>query len=247
MTSFIDWDDVDTTQRSGKGKGGGNSGKFMRLEANQTHTIRPVHKPVMFYKCYHKQGSQLRTAIIDNDNSSLKEKHPQIRPSRRFAMVVFDRDDDNKMKILEFGATIYEKFKSYKEIAGEQPGGNNGGDFTITVNCPNGKKDRDTNYEVKFAKRCPFSEEEKELITSEQKAREEDKGEYDLRKIFRPVTDEEAEEKLFGEGSSDSDSSSESESESESKSDVKPKKEEAVAAAASSSDDGDDPFNWDDE
>ena len=245
MASFIDWDDVDTTKR-GKGRsGGGGGGKFMRLEANQTHRIRPIHKPVMFYKFYHTANGQFRTAIIESpEKSSLKEKHPQLRPSRRFAMVVFDRDDDNKMKILEFGSTVYEKFKSYKQITKEEPGGANGGDFNITVECPNGKKDRDTTYDVQFAERCDFSDEERELIQAEQAARKEDKGDYDLKKIFRPMSDEEVEEKLFGESGGSGGDSEENEQKPKPREQAEqPKKVEA--SAKSSSDD--DPFNWDDE
>ena len=248
MANFIDWDDVDTTQKT-RSSGGGGGGKFMRLETNTVHRVRPIHKPVMFYKFYHKENGQFRTAVIeDPEKSSMREKHPQLKPNRRFAILVFDRDDENKMKIMEFGATVYEKFKSFKEISEEEPGGNNGADFEIKKCLPQGGAPRDTTYEVKVPKggRTNFTDEEREAIRTEQEARKEGKGEFDLRVIFKPMTDDEVEEKLFGEGGGSGQSSNESATTKGDDSSEEIKKPAKETSTKGGSDDKD-PFNWADD
>lgn len=220
MTDFVDWEDVETTTKGRKSGGSGGGGKFLRLEANTTHTVRPVHKPIMFYKIFNRVGKRLNSANVEED-TKIPNSYPDLKPSRRFAIVVFDRDDDNKLKILEFGSTVFEAFRYYKKMAKAEPGGNDGGDFEIKVDCPNGKKDRDTTYNVEFKERKEFTDEERAII-------KESKEEFALKTIFAAMSDEDAEKRLFATGDERGNDDS--------------KKEEKVGAGSSKSDDDD--FGW---
>ncbi|NJL70138.1 MAG: hypothetical protein HC888_00390 [Candidatus Competibacteraceae bacterium] len=194
MGDYISWDTEFPQPKKG-GSGNGNN-IYLRLEANQPRRIRPVHKPYMFWKYFHQAGPKdFRTAIIaDPDQSSLKDKYPQNRPSRKFAMVVFDREDDNKLKIMEFGSTVFAELKSYKNITKQEPGGPHGADITICKVLAPGAPLRETEYTVKFEDRAPFTAEEMALLKSEEVAEK-----YNLKKVFAPQTDEEVESILFSE------------------------------------------------
>lgn len=192
--SMVEWDDITPPKKSsGGGRKGGGSGKFLRLEANSMYRVRPVHQPIRFYKYYNELNGRLRTAICDNpDTCTVKDKHPDLRPSRRYAILVLDRNDDNKLKILEGPQTIFEEFKKYYDITKKKPGGPEGGDFTINVVCPNGKKDRDTTYTVDFINETPFTSEEKSMLV-------EKKDDFNLPEIFKSHSAEEIETRLFDE------------------------------------------------
>ena len=227
-SNMVDWEDITPAKRNAGGKGGSGSGKFLRLEPNQMYKVRPVHRPIRFYKFYNKDANgRLRTAICDNpDTCSVTDKHPDLRPSRRYAIVVIDRNDGNNIKILEGPQTIFEEFKKYYDITKKAPGGAEGGDFTINVICPNGKKDRDTTYNIEFVEPTPFSKEQIETLV-------EKKDDFNLPEIFKSHSDEEIETRLFDENwppKKDGDSSP-----------AAPAATNQAAPAAASSDE---PFSW---
>lgn len=225
--AMVEWDDIEPPKKgfgSGK-KSGSNAGRFKKLEANSTNRVRPVFKPIRFYKYFNRKDGQLRSAITeDPDTCTVKAKYPDLRAQKRYACLILDRDDENKLKILEGPATLFDNFKAFKKMAKEDPGGPKGGDFEIKVICPNGKKDRDTTYEVDFVEAVPFTEEEKNFIR-------EHKEEYDLEEIFQALEPDRIEQLLFG----DSDNNDSNDS------------EQAVASSSSSNQstaDDDDPFNF---
>ena len=226
---FVDWEDVDTTTR--RKSSGGGSGKFLRLEANKTHRVRPVHKAVMFYKIFNKVGNKLNSVCVAED-SVIPQKYPELKPGRKFAIVVFDRDDENKLKILEFGSTVFEALKYYKKMTKDEPGGTNGGDFTIFVDCPSGRKDRETTYKVDFVERKEFTDEEKGRY-------KESKEEFSLKTIYAPLDDETAEKILFSAGDG---GQSQPAAQTEAKQTAQPVAKESVEASATS--EKKDDFNW---
>ena len=194
----IEWDDIEQPKKgfgSGKKTGGaGGSGKFMRLEPNSTNRVRPVLKPIRFHKYFNRHDGTLRSAITEDEATcTVRAKYPELRAQKRYACLVFDRDDDNKLKILEGPATLFDHFKKFKKLAKQDPGSNNGGDFQIKVICPSGKKDRDTTYDVEFIETVPFTDEEKKFVLD-------NKESYDLDEIFKAQTPEEIERILFGDG-----------------------------------------------
>lgn len=238
--AYLGWDEVDQGQK-GKGsrKGGKDGGgKFMKLGANETYRVRPVHKPIRFFKFYNDHPKGFRSATVENpDSHPVKDIHPEVRIGRRYAIVVIDRDD-NKMKILEGPVSIFEEFKKFYDITKEEPGGNAGGDFTIEVVCPNNKKDRDTSYVVSFDGKAPFSEEERALIT-------ENKEEFNLPEIYKPHSDEEIEQRLFSDEWPPKQDDAKRESNSapaSTQAASAPAAEPAVASTPAKTDD--DPFNW---
>ena len=191
----IEWDDIEPSKKGkagGQGKFGKDDGKFMRLGANQSYQVRPVLKPVRFWKLYNEKDGKLRSAIIDDpDKSSVCATHPKLSRQKRYAVLVIDRTD-GKLKILEGPNSMFNNFKAFKKATSEDPGGPNGGDWKIDVNSPSGKKDRETTYDVEFLNKVALTESEKQFI------REHLKEDFNLEEIFKCQTDEEAEKRLFG-------------------------------------------------
>lgn len=199
MASYVEWDDVEPRKR-GSG-GGGNGGKFLKLEANCEYLIRPVFRPIEFHKYYNKQDGQLRTAIVENpDTCEVRAKYTQLKKAQaRRAFLAFHRDDNNRLKIVELPSSATEAFKHYKKVAKTEPGGPGGGDFLLKVVCPSGKKDRDTTYEIEFVDAKPFTDEEKKFVFENVKPKDGTiKEEWDLEKIFAANTTEDIEHRLFG-------------------------------------------------
>jgi hypothetical protein len=235
MSGFVEWDEVEQPKSGFNSQGNsGNSGKFMKLEPNQTYRVRPVYKPIKFYKYYNRKDGQLRSAVTeDPQNCTVKAKYPDLKPQTRYACLVFDRNDENKLKILEGPQSLFNVFKHFKKVAqGAEPGGKDGGDFQIIVHCPNGKKDRNTTYECEFIENVSFTQEEKDFVKQH-------KEEYDLEQIFAAQSPEEIEKRLFDEGSDDTQSSSNTESSGNNMS-----MEGAAAQTSSSEEDDDELFNF---
>jgi hypothetical protein len=196
MAGYVEWDDIERPQKRTSGGGGGNKGKFARIEANKEYIFRPVFKAVRFYKYSHMEAGQFRTAIIDNpDSCTVRAQNPKLKKaSERRGFLAFNRDEDNRLQVWELPAGACEAFKHFKKLAKEDPGGPKSGDFKLKCICPSGKKDRDTTYEIEFVEPKPFTEEEKKFIMENVKG----KDEWDLSKIFASHTPEEVEKRLFG-------------------------------------------------
>jgi hypothetical protein len=193
MAKYVEWEDLQGSNK-GKGGGGGRSGLFMRLEPNTTYQIRPVHKAIEFFKIFNRHDGHLRTAICeDPDKCMVLQQHPDLNAQKRYAVVVFDRGDENKLKILEGPPSVFDEFKKFREYTKADPGSNDGGDFSIEVQCPTGRKERNsTKYVVSFDKKTPFTEEEKKAVVAQ-------KEELKLPEIFESLDDEAIEKRLFGE------------------------------------------------
>ena len=195
MADLVEWDDIEPSKK-GKSSGSAGSGKFMKLGPNTERTVRPLKKPVKFFKIGDTVDKQYRSAVIEEgDIDTIKAKYPSARPQQRRACLVFDRDEGNVLRILEGPVSMFDNFKHFKNISKNEPGGPQGGDFLIKTNCPSGKKDRDTTYEVEFVTPVPFTEEEKAQYG-------EKKEDYDLQEVYKALTIEEVEEKLYGQGQS---------------------------------------------
>lgn len=194
MAQEVDWDEV---APPAKGEGGGrksNKGKFMRLEANQTYRVRPLRKPVTFWKYGNKKDGRYRSAIVeDPNNCPLTEKYPKLRAQKRYAILVFNRDEENILQVLEGPQKMFEALRHFKKVTKNEPGGPKGGDFQIKVVCPNGIKDRETTYDVEFLDPAPFTDDEKQYY-------KEHAEDFSLEEIFAAKDLEEIEEILFGEG-----------------------------------------------
>jgi hypothetical protein len=113
----------------------------------------------------------------------------------RYAAYVIDRNDGNKIKILEAPQSVFRPIGSTFESTGKNPGSKNGGsDFQVKVTGVG----LNTKYDVAWAGSTPMTPEEvdalKEALDGDMKK---------LQKLYKVDTPEQIEAKLFG-GSDDS-------------------------------------------
>jgi hypothetical protein len=174
------------------GTGSGGSNDYLKLQTGNSYRIRPIFKPVSFFKYFHKKDGKLRTALCkDPSKCSVRDAHPDLKkPSLRYAAYVIDRAD-NKIKILEAPQSVFRPIGSSVEATGKDPGsGKDGSDWLIKVKGVG----INTTYEVAFAGDSPLSAEERASVKDALD------GDMDkLCKLYKSDTAEQIEEKLFGE------------------------------------------------
>lgn len=196
MTEYVQWGSVPEDSN------GGDGNLYLKMKTGGTYRIRPVLDPVKFFKYFHKHEGKLRTAICDKpDVCPVRDRHPELKkPSMRYAAYVIDRNDDNKIKILEAPQSVFRPIGSTFESTGKNPGSKNGGsDFQVKVTGVG----LNTKYDVAWAGSTPMTPDEvnalKEALDGDMKK---------LQKLYKVDTPEQIEAKLFGNlddsGSSDS-------------------------------------------
>lgn len=197
-TGFVEWNDMNKFNN-----GADNSGKldYLRLESGKTFRIRPVFRPIKFYKYFYKNEGRLRTAICeDPDVCPVRDKFPDLpKATQRYACYVLDRSD-GKLKIIEAPQTVFRPMGNHAEATGKNPGGGKeGSDWLIKV-TGSGLK---TKYDVTFLDITPLESKEVEYIKEAVGGDQES-----LKKIYAVDTPEKIEQKLFGDpASSDSEQS----------------------------------------
>ena len=188
MSEYVDWSDV-----APKPSGNGGNLDFLRLKSGNTYKIRPLHKPVHFYKYFHRgEDGKLRTALTgDPTDCPVAAEHPGLRkPANRYAIFVIDRNDGNKIKVMEAPVSVFKHFRDRFEATGQKPGGNkDGGDWQIKI-TGSGLK---TEYSATYLKDTPLTQEELEAFSAVMDGDRERLG-----KIYRIDSPEEIEKKLFG-------------------------------------------------
>jgi hypothetical protein len=207
---------------------------YLWLKSGQKYKIRPVHKPVHIFKYFYRNSkNELHTAICANpDTCPVAAEHTDLaKPSSRYAIYVFDRNDDNKLKVMEGPKTVFLPFRERFQATDKDPGGSTtGGDWQINITGTG----KNTKYSLIYIEDVPLTASEKsavsELITEESSK---------LVNIYKPHTQEEMEKRLFEpfpskDGSSDSGS--------ETSSTPAPAPTAQTGASASESDDFD--MNW---
>lgn len=206
MKGTQDWDTFTPPKSSSNNQLERGSVDFLYVKDGQKYQIRPVGKFVCFYKIFHEHNGSKRFAIIDDpDECSVFATHPEVNKPKtpRYAMYVLDRNDDNKLKVMEFPSSVWKAFKERYQLTGVKPGTSKGGDWVLYRY----KENKFTKYSCQYIEPTPFTEEEKKVITAEFSGDKEK-----LAKIFKPDSDEEVEEKLFGdwEKKKDNDTSNDS-------------------------------------
>jgi hypothetical protein len=188
MTGYVEWENV-----APKSSRGGEMLDFLRLKSGNTYRIRPLHKPVHFYKYFHRaEDGKLRTALTgDLSDSIVATNHPELKkPANRYAIFVIDRNDGNNIKIMEAPVTVFKHFRDRFEATGQKPGGNkDGGDWQIKITGSG----LNTEYSVTYLKDTPLTQEELKSF-SEVMAGDKER----LGKIYKIDSQEEIEKKLFG-------------------------------------------------
>jgi hypothetical protein len=186
MTEYVQWGSVPEDSSNG------DKSTFLKLKTGGTYKIRPVLDPVKFFKYFHKHEGKLRTAICDKpDVCPVRDRHPELKkPSMRYAAYVIDRNDDNKIKILEAPQSVFRPIGSTFESTGKNPGSKNGGsDFQIKVTGVG----LNTKYDVAWAGSTPLTPDEVDAL---KEALDGDKTR--LQKLYKVDSPEQIEAKLFG-------------------------------------------------
>jgi hypothetical protein len=158
------WDE-DFKESTEEKKEDTNKADYMKFDEPGDYRVRLVGSHVKFLKYW-----QPFNAITHPDY--IKEGVDPVRKAgfyydQRYAIHVFDRQDENKLKILDRGNQIFKKFAKYKAISqGVDPAGKEAPEFIITVEMPKDKKTgkyikRQTKYQVMpDSKVTPLTEEE---------------------------------------------------------------------------------------
>ena len=193
---YAEWGDVAPEQKSSSNAGGTGKNTYLKLATGGTYVLRPVHKPVEFYKFFHKKDNKLRTAVVRDEEviKQIMEENPDLgKPSHRYAIYVFDRSD-GILKIVEAPVTVFRPFRIRYDATGQTPGGAKGGDWEISVTGVGMK----TRYSSKYLKNTPFTDEERaqiaELLADEDRV---------LINLYKSHDAEMIEKRLFGDFSSD--------------------------------------------
>jgi hypothetical protein len=152
---YVGWDE--------KNPGGGGGGMFLKLEAGKKYRIRLIGKPA----CYNQHWEPVICRSPGVDPDTKKTLDPLMlqgfTPKKRFAMWVIDREDGNKLKIMDFPPVLFEQFAEWKTSVNEDPGGQNGCDWSIKLEIPGGDRRR-TKYKATSLAQTPLTEEELKAI-----------------------------------------------------------------------------------
>jgi len=195
-TGIVDWKEIDPPKQFSGDK---RQVVYKRLTSGQSHRVRPVHKPMAVWKYYVSEGGKTKSVIVaDPEVCPVLEKHPDLKPSLRYAINVIDRED-GELKVLEGPPTVFRAFRKWYEKTSKPPGGEKGGDFGIDVEG----KGLQTKYDCQFIEAAPFTEEEMNMI-------QKDPGLYKLPDIYKPHSPEEIERILFSDDSGDNSNRSDS-------------------------------------
>jgi hypothetical protein len=184
MAGFVQW----KHDSNGEGKT-----DFLTLKSGSTYKIRPLLEAYNFNKYFHKIDGKMRTAVVDDEVvSQLAAKYPSElnKPANRYAMYVIDRNDENKIKIMEFPISVYKAFCNSFDATKRKPGSRQDGSDWLIKKTGTGLN---TSYETTFVDYTPLTEDEYEKFKKVLGG--------DLQRIaaiFPFSTLEEAEKKLFG-------------------------------------------------
>lgn len=191
MATNVDWTSLASLKTTAKAGGGS---LFLKLESGKEYKVRPVGEAVQFYKIFinginRSVNIDVNPPSLVNDIAALLSEHfgQEIKPQMRYAIKVLDRDDNNRVKILESSATIFKMMATWSKGSDMKVGSSKAGDWIITAE---GVKPQ-IKYNASFLKNTPITEAEVKMI-SELKG----KPEYDLSKVYDSVTLENVLEKL---------------------------------------------------
>lgn len=157
MASYKGWNEGGTT------RGGGDGSLFLKLQAGNKYKLRLVGRALHYHQFW--EPIVVRSPFQDENGKVICPLMQQgFTPKDRYSIWVMDRNDNNKLKIMDFPPSLYNKFKDwYDENGGEEPGGANGPDWSVKLSAPTGNQ-RFTKYEAMPLDRTPFTDEEKTKI-----------------------------------------------------------------------------------
>jgi hypothetical protein len=140
--------------RDNAGSGGG---MFLRLEAGKKYKVRLIYRPYDYLQ--HFTPVKARSPGKHIDPIVLKGLNEQNAPKSRHAIWVFNREEGNKLQVMDFPDQLYDEFVEWKNNFNDEPGGKTGPDWVLKVEKLGADK-RNVKYKAMALDRTPFSEEE---------------------------------------------------------------------------------------
>jgi hypothetical protein len=187
----VDWSSFNENSGS---KGNGRSGiSFLKFEANTTSRVRPIGRAKEFFKIFIEKGKP--SIIVDvNDKEEAarmlsEETGREIVPNYRNAYFVLDRNDGNKVKIMEGGRQIFKQIAEWSNQTKIEPGSGQGYDWSIKATGNN--KDRE--YIATPLQPAPLTADEKSMLEKLKSA-----GKLQLELYFKEVPLNKVIETVFG-------------------------------------------------
>ena len=166
--------------------------EFIRVKPGCNLKVRLIGDPVKVVKIF---TDDRKCIGLDNEEvgQQLKSKYPNELSSVniRYACWCIDRDD-NALKILDMPVTVARTLGNRVALVGKKISGQEGCDWSIITN---GRQGKDVRYEAVYLEETPLSCSEKKMVEDQKSEKD---GHFDLTKIFKSYSFEEAEEKLFG-------------------------------------------------
>ena len=155
MPKYVGWDET-----SEKGKG---SGQFLKLEAGKKYRVRLVSNAVQYFQ--HWEPVICRSPGVDPKTGKVVDPLMLANhtPKKRYAIWVFNRDEGNKLQVMDFPPTLFDQFVEWKTNFNANPGGENGPDWSIKLEVP-GTDRRRTKYKATHLEKAPFTEEELKVL-----------------------------------------------------------------------------------
>lgn len=156
MPKYVGWDETND-----KGRQGG--GQFLKLEAGKKYKIRLVSRAVQYFQ--HWEPVICRSPGIDPKTGKVIDPLmlANYTPKKRYAIWVINREENNKLQVMDFPPTLFDQFAEWKANFSEDPGGPNGPDWIIKLEVP-GTDRRRTKYKASYLDKTPLTEDELKII-----------------------------------------------------------------------------------
>ena len=169
-----------------------SSDGFLKVKPDCKLRVRLIDNPVKVVRIFSKDR---KCAFLNTEEigRKLKEKYKKevSDVSVRYACWCINRADKS-MKILDMPASVARSLGNREALVGKGIAGEvEGCDWSIITN---GKKGKDVRYEAVYIEETPLSCEEKKMVEDKKSEKE---GHFDLKKIFKSYSFEEAVNKLF--------------------------------------------------
>jgi hypothetical protein len=185
--AYIQWSKLEKRDNGGGGSNG--DGIFLKFGPGKFR-VRLLGEPYEYEQLFISKKnttSERDIPVISPGDDSDPLRKMGYNATPKLAVNVLDRKDDNKLKIMRVGPSVYNHIKSYYEETGVDPSDpKKGPDLLISVDDPNGNP-RQRKYTVTFLQATKITREEASKI-------KEEGGLHKLEKYFKAATTEEIEE-----------------------------------------------------
>jgi hypothetical protein len=159
---------------------------FVKLKAQENpFRVRIASNPKNFrshwgaFKSISKAPVRSPAYSIDEKVLDIAWSEGDWLPQRRHSCKVFDRDDGNKLKVLEAGDSVFSHFGNWYKATGVNPSSSEGTDWFIWVKNNGGTTEYSATPDIKSS---PFTEDEKKILANPP---------FDLDKVIKIKTPEE--------------------------------------------------------